>query len=100
VRTVGLGECEGLAGFVEVGAGDDEFLAAGGAGALEDAGEVGGVALRAVVDAGVDGVGEVDAYLLRRVLVSCGNVVEQEAGGGRSTSIYRGWKPALGASGG
>jgi hypothetical protein len=54
---------DGVFGFGEVGACDHEFLDAGGEGALEDGGEVGGVALGAVVEAAEDGVGEVYADL-------------------------------------
>ena len=61
---VGLGQLDGLSRFRQVGAGDDEFLTPGGARALDHEGEVGGVALRAVVETRVDWIGQVDAYLL------------------------------------
>ena len=56
-------ERDGVAALFEVRAGDHEFADAGVAGAGEDVGEVVGVGAFAVVDAGEDGVREVDAYL-------------------------------------
>lgn len=58
------------AGFFEVGACDEEFADVGGAGAGQDVGEVVFVGAFAVVDAGEDGVGEVDADLFLSARVS------------------------------
>lgn len=62
-RTELGGEFEGVAGALEAGAGHDELGAPDVGGALDDAGEVVGMAGFAVVSAAEDGVGEVDADL-------------------------------------
>lgn len=78
-------ECEGGVRGGQVGAGEEEVREACFAGAGEDGGEVGGVAGGAVVDAGVDGVGEVYAYL--RGVLECWSF---GVGGGGHTSMKRG----------
>ena len=65
-----LGDLEGVARGLEAGAGDDELGTAYVDGALDDAGEVIGVARLAVVVAAEDGVGEVDSDLLCHIDVS------------------------------
>lgn len=62
-RTEFGGESEGVAGALEAGAGHDELGASDVGGALDDAGEVVGMAGFAMVSAAEDGVGEVDADL-------------------------------------
>jgi hypothetical protein len=83
-------QLDGFARFFQIGASNEQVAAVCSEGAGDDGGEVGGVAGVGVVDAGVDWVGEVYAYLLCFVSSSALWSMDSEVGKGGKGREERG----------